>query len=262
LRPTTRKRSKGRGPASAKKSMTNPKTVSRGFARKKSTGTPREPPTTPRAPPPNPSTLRHTSARAPPAPKPPGGRGSPKRVPRISERPSNPPGPHPDPTPYVVVELEPVFGLEAVVELEAVGAAEPAGVPEPVSGAVDEPELLGVPAGMPVGMLVGALEPAGDLVGEAEPVESPSPEPPFARELPLTCFRPRTPNFTPFPRSQKKARMERNRVSAARHRQSQRDLIESLKQQLAAVQTENDRLKQGMMPDGYTLVKIEPAVFF
>ena len=60
----------------------------------------------------------------------------------------------------------------------------------------------------------------------------------------------------------KKARMERNRVSAARHRQSQRDLIESLKQQLAAVQTENDRLKQGMMPDGYTLVKIEPAVFF
>ena len=63
------------------------------------------------------------------------------------------------------------------------------------------------------------------------------------------------------PRAEK-ARMERNRVSAARHRQSQRDLIESLKQQLAAVQTENDRLKQGMMPDGYTLVKIEPAVFF
>ena len=59
----------------------------------------------------------------------------------------------------------------------------------------------------------------------------------------------------------KKARMERNRVSAARHRQSQRDLIESLKKQLDAALVENERLKQGMVPSNYTLVKIEPAAF-
>ena len=54
----------------------------------------------------------------------------------------------------------------------------------------------------------------------------------------------------------KKARMERNRVSAARHRQSQRDLIASLQTRLDAALAENDRLKQGLVPPNYTLVKI------
>lgn len=50
--------------------------------------------------------------------------------------------------------------------------------------------------------------------------------------------------------------MERNRVSAARHRQSQRDLIASLQIRLDAALLENDRLKQGLVPADYKLVKI------
>ena len=54
--------------------------------------------------------------------------------------------------------------------------------------------------------------------------------------------------------------MERNRVSAARHRQSQRDLIESLRKQLDVALAENERLKQGMVPPNYTLVKIDSSI--
>jgi len=53
--------------------------------------------------------------------------------------------------------------------------------------------------------------------------------------------------------------MERNRISAARHRQSQRDLIESLKQQLAEARAELDRYKRGLVPPVSPLVA-DPAV--
>ena len=58
----------------------------------------------------------------------------------------------------------------------------------------------------------------------------------------------------------KKARMERNRISAARHRQSQRDLIESLKQQLAEARAELDRYKRGLCGPDPSFIA-EAAVF-
>ena len=61
--------------------------------------------------------------------------------------------------------------------------------------------------------------------------------------------------------ARKRARMERNRLSAARHRQQQRDLIASLQQQLAAALAENDRLRRGLPVPGSPIVTTEPAVF-
>ena len=61
--------------------------------------------------------------------------------------------------------------------------------------------------------------------------------------------------------ARKRARMERNRLSAARHRQQQRDLIASLQQQLAAALAENDRLRRGLPVPGSPIVTTEPAAF-
>jgi len=61
--------------------------------------------------------------------------------------------------------------------------------------------------------------------------------------------------------ARKRARMERNRLSAARHRQQQRDLIASLQQQLDAALAENDRLRRGLPVPDPPIVTTEPAVF-